>query len=364
MSQPSIPPRVSASNKRAARRALLASLFCLIVVFYSSIAMAFLLIPEKVVIPKEEIVEVFHDFLTPSVLQQKLQSSSSAPQHVMTVVVSVYKQPKCLQEIVTHMRTCQVLKEIRVNWFQSPDEIPNTTKAWIPANFDTAKLVPIRFDFLENRLSQRFLPRDWQTDAVFNVDADTFYTCTALELAYQAWNLSGNPELTAVGFHGRLLRGPGSFYQWNESFVPPFRYNTVFITKGGLVHKNILNAYYDEEHKQFRDKVDKYITGEDMLMSFVLARLNVNVIAICLEPQNTCQMSCWEGVESLGMRTSQHRPNLLEDYFSSYGNPMSTKEGSEKVLWQNPGDLGSKKWCFSEPRPLVCPDASIRNEFA
>ena len=59
----------------------------------------------------------------------------------MTVIVSVFRQPKCLQQMVQYLRLCGVVHEIRVNWFEDEamlHEIPQSY--FLPAN--TSSFIP------------------------------------------------------------------------------------------------------------------------------------------------------------------------------------------------------------------------------
>ena len=84
----------------------------------------------------------------------------------MTALITSYKQPICLTRQINHLLTCPIIGEIRVNWFETS----------LPPAAGTAGRsgeVEVKYDALEDRLSERFRPRDFKYDAVFNVDVDT-----------------------------------------------------------------------------------------------------------------------------------------------------------------------------------------------
>ena len=89
----------------------------------------------------------------------------------LTVLISTFKLPECLHRLVNYLQSCDsVVEQIRVNWFEDspiPQSLTNNT------NF----AVPVLFDDLPNKLSYRFLPRDFATDAVFSMDVDMHYDC-------------------------------------------------------------------------------------------------------------------------------------------------------------------------------------------
>jgi hypothetical protein len=289
-------------------------------------------------------------------------TTDDAPQQVITAVVAVYQQPYCLQQIVQYLRTCPIIKEIRVNWFQNttlpkPDEVE---EYFVPPTYyynhsnditNSSYLAPIHFDNVQDKISHRFKPRDWKTDAIFHVDADTFYSCAAIELAYQTW-ISNGPNKTAVGFHSRHLT-KGRFYRFSASYQSPFQYSTLFITKGGITHRDALDVFFSSKYQKLRDMVDEHITGEDMLMSFVLASSGIQTIGVCLEPGQTCAVDCAQGRQKgLVQRTAQHRPTLLKKYFQELGDPFVSKQGADEMVWQTKNGERSKSYrnkCYSNP---------------
>ena len=50
-----------------------------------------------------------------------------------------------------------------------------------------------------------------------------------------------------------------------------YEHNAVFATKGAVLHQNQLAEFFDESFAELRAAVDRHITAEDMLFSFVLA---------------------------------------------------------------------------------------------
>ena len=158
------------------------------------------------------------------------------------------------------------------------------------------------------------------SDAIFSIDDDVLYTCEALSAAHDAflwlrgrrWGGSTPPLQQAspqqaspaadeqsrvspmVGFaprhlhwYGRPARSGGlPSYVWNEPYQqvpigsgsvglgssagPGGRYNSVFVTKGGLTEWSLLaHDFFAPRWHRVRQLVDDLNTGEDMLLSAV-----------------------------------------------------------------------------------------------
>ncbi len=245
----------------------------------------------------------------------------------LTVVITTYKQPICLERMILLLRSCPVVAEVRVNWFVE-DEEPQTYN-----EFPATSRKAVIFDKYPDKLSYRFHPRNFKTDAVFSVDVDTFYSCESLAMAYETWALNEN---AAVGFHGRLMTKDG--YAWDHSFSNNFEYNTVFITKGGITHKNMFDEYFKDEYKYLRDAIDEAITAEDMLMSFILDAKNVKTIMACPKIDSICQVKCKQNtINSLNKRTSHKRDDLLKmlyQYFGKHTALTKYRGGAGNIAWQ------------------------------
>lgn len=155
----------------------------------------------------------------------------------MTVLISTFKQPKCLQRLVQHLQTCVSIDDnIRINWFEDspiPQSLVNN------GQFE----IPVTFDRLPNNLSNRFLPRDFHTEAVFSMDVGMLYSCEALQLTMDTWRNHSNHTHIAIGFFPRHLPCD-KYYTWDESHREPYKRNTLFITKGGLLHRDRFEDYF------------------------------------------------------------------------------------------------------------------------
>ena len=260
----------------------------------------------------------------------------------LTTVISSYKQPICLKRMVQHLRTCHsVVEAIHVNWFESDDPPPN--ELW--SSTAAQDFVPLVYDKLPDKISHRFFPREFPSNAVFSVDVDTYFSCEALESALLAWQAHG--EDAVVGFHPRALAPNG--YDWWESFEPPFRRNTLFVTKGAITHKRVFGDFFRAEYADLRELVNDEITGEDLLMSFILAtRPDAKLFTICLEESHHCNVSCQQNkVRTLFHRTSGARERLLRIFFGRFGeDSLRPQSGQAGIVWQS-DDPKDRNYCRS-----------------
>jgi hypothetical protein len=111
-----------------------------------------------------------------------------------------------------------------------------------------------------------------------------------------------------------------------------------------------LSDYFDDKFRDLREKVDEHITGEDIVMSFILAsEIKADVVNICLAAHHTCPMQCHENtIGALNKRTRQHRWPLIKHLFTVFGgNPFTLKQGADKMIWQRPSDQ-LRDFCFTE----------------
>ena len=254
----------------------------------------------------------------------------------MTAVICTYKQPICLARMIQHLRSCPVIAEVRVTWFED-GEPPSST-----AEYNHADDTPVIFDVLPNKLSHRFHPQDFRTDAVFSVDVDTYYSCESLALAFDTWKMDPN---SAVGFHPRFLRGDGS-YAWDGAYGQSFKRNTLFITKGGITHRDVFDVYFQDDYKSLRDLVDDSITAEDILMSFILVhKMKAPIIMVCLDVHSHCNVACSQNtVASLSERTSHKRENITKSFFKFFGNSFQEEIGETAILFENTTSRSNIIW--------------------
>ena len=84
----------------------------------------------------------------------------------LTVVITSYKQPICLERMIALMKDCPIVQEIRVNWFEEHD--PILYGEYRSNNDTTTTTTPVIFDKYPNKISYRFHPRNFATEAKGN----------------------------------------------------------------------------------------------------------------------------------------------------------------------------------------------------
>ena len=53
-------------------------------------------------------------------------------------------------------------------------------------------------------------------------------------------------------------------------YYHPYRHNTAYVTKGAVMHRKLFKFFFSREYEAARNLVDKHVTGEDMLFSFMM----------------------------------------------------------------------------------------------
>ena len=117
----------------------------------------------------------------------------------VSVVISSFKQKRCLGWQIELFLACPIVTHIHVNWFEPNGPAPNNTSK-------------ISYDVLPDRISYRFFPRKFKTQAVFTTDVDVFTSCSALKFAHETWMKN---KMGVVAFHPRNLRTNGTEI-WDE----------------------------------------------------------------------------------------------------------------------------------------------------
>mmetsp|Transcript_29075 Transcript_29075/g.54446 ORF Transcript_29075/g.54446 Transcript_29075/m.54446 type:complete len:517 (-) Transcript_29075:49-1599(-) len=163
----------------------------------------------------------------------------------------------------THGADGSSLSHIFVIWNDNNRTIPDFLK-----EHEKTGLVTFYTTSGEDRLSKRFTPINYTSDAVFHVDDDQPHMCNTLFDMFAIWQT--DPD-GMVGSSPRKkdLMDPGL-----DCWACPLiwgEYNIVFLTKGAFVHKRFFEEYMKPLWKPIRDVVDDFNCGEDFLMSAVHA---------------------------------------------------------------------------------------------
>ena len=324
--------------------------------------------------PTETQKAISHDIASYAIQSETTRRHRGYSTDKMTAVITTFKQPICLERMIILLKSCPIVEEIRVNWFEETD--PMLTHSSHKVDDD----VPVIFDKYPDKLSYRFHPRDFRTDAIFSVDVDMFYDCDSLQMAFDTWKTSNSQtnnsdkdyNSTTVGFHGRFIRKVGD-YDFSVSYKlrTEFKHNTVFVTKGGITHKNAFNEFFKDEYKDLRDYVDEKITAEDILMSFILDKMKSKIVFTCAEAHSICHVNCNQNkIGSLNLRSNSNRVNMTLAFWDYFGLDNAFKTimtGVDNIVWQggpmkhecealNREEYGNVPHCEEFcSRNLICP---------
>lgn len=204
-----------------------------------------------------------------------------------TLVVSTFFRDEELVKNVDHWLSCPNVNQVQIVWHDPHREPPELLQQ-MEEEYDCTDEIPENLRDLENHfnfrrldvrrqtenlLTNRFrVPEGgFNTNAVFNIDDDAVIDCRLMSAAFEQWKKLGDSAL--VGFEPRQINwlgGDDQGYTWYASCEQTScEYNTLWPTKGAFLHKSIYDQYFEEEYSSARDLVDTYLTGEDILMTYV-----------------------------------------------------------------------------------------------
>jgi hypothetical protein len=223
-----------------------------------------------------------------------------------TIVLNTYSRDACIEELVPHWLSCNP-RQLRVVWNDVGRPLPDFINM---ASLNSSGVLVIDKHVSRN-VTNRFMPFEYQTRAIFNIDDDITYSCSDLWTAYAQWN--AQPK-RVVGFANsvRLIDGrePRGYY------MDDAHYNAIFVSKGAFLHRHYYDLYFSDSFATFRDEVNLRGTGEDILMSFVHASAN--------------QFSRTPALECI---TAAYHDNL----------PCSEDHGAKKPLYFETGEANKRK---------------------
>jgi hypothetical protein len=197
-----------------------------------------------------------------------------------TIVVSSFDRFDNMPTVISHWRSCPHVEEVHVVHHHPTRELPRS-RDWAAAG----PPVVVRWH-PENKLSSRFrVPRrGFKTPLVFTIDDDKILDCNLMSAAFRL--AVGNKE-DLVGFSPRLFNvvgttagGGGAIiaagaidngYWYGRSCRNGCPYNTVWTTLGAFITPLHMKRYFDARYAAVRELIDAHTTGEDMLMSVVVA---------------------------------------------------------------------------------------------
>jgi len=125
-----------------------------------------------------------------------------------------------------------------------------------------------------------------------------------------------------VGFAPRILHEDK--YVWSETFDYYWgwwRANTIFVTKGGFLHRRYYSLFFQDQFSSLRNAVNAKVSGEDMLMSMVHAHFESKP-PVPLLAFNRSLVSCTSSRKPLSVSTSVARPSLLQAMHRQLGSVL------------------------------------------
>eukprot|EP00924_Labyrinthula_sp_SR-Ha-C_P004202 snap_masked-scaffold_3-processed-gene-17.26-mRNA-1 protein AED:1.00 eAED:1.00 QI:0/0/0/0/1/1/2/0/382 len=195
-----------------------------------------------------------------------------------TILLSTYDRDESLYDNLYHYIHCPLVEEVFIVWFDIDRTVPSEFDIFAnPAAFPEIKRLPkVTFlHFTEHLLSNRLLvPQSgFKTRAVFSVDDDVRIDLKLLETGFKIWYSSYVEAI--VGFEPRFFDLHGS----GQGYTPMYSchecvYNTVWTTKGAFLDQKYFSEVWKTKYTSVMDLVKTYRTGEDMLLSYVIAASN------------------------------------------------------------------------------------------
>jgi len=245
-----------------------------------------------------------------------------------TIIMATFRRDKCLNLSITHYLNCN-MRELRIKWQDFNRSVP----AWL-RQVQSEHLGRLVIDVADaDYLSSRFKVDNLQTSAVFPVDDDMRHSCVSLREGFRLWQ---RRPRQMVGFAARRIV-PGFCYQVfpieNHIYYPLI--NMLWVTKGAFLHRDYLKVYFSQDFDHLRRLVDGNLTGEDMLMGFIVALGNPPgqrwPVAL-LSRQGIDDRSCSNRALHKGKQAQVTRCKLLDHFLHVLGFPLELAPFSEMYL--------------------------------
>mmetsp|Transcript_80251 Transcript_80251/g.167039 ORF Transcript_80251/g.167039 Transcript_80251/m.167039 type:complete len:406 (-) Transcript_80251:132-1349(-) len=241
-----------------------------------------------------------------------------------TIIMATFRRDNCLRVAIQHYLKCN-MRELRIKWQDFNRSVP----AWL-RQVQSEHLGRLVIDVADaDYLSSRFKVERVPTSAVFPVDDDVRHPCFYLRDGFRIWQRTPSQ---IVGFAPRRVVAGGGCYRlpsvWRNIYYPII--NTMWVTKGAFLHRDYLKVYFSQDYAHLRNLVDGNLTGEDMLMSFIVALANppgqrwpVTLLSRKSPDDKKCSTL------ALGNAGMAKRCNLLDYFFYVLGFPMEFTPFSE-----------------------------------
>lgn len=201
----------------------------------------------------------------------------------LLVILSVYNRLETLRSTYDWYKNITCVAEVRVVWHNPEERVPEWLSPFTPTT---------------NSLNNRFAPEAAAGyNVALHVDDDVLLPEDVVCNTFSLWQVM---QTTVFIFDPRFLDFQKSFYRWNQ-VCDINVYNTGFVTKGSIFATAYLSEYFAPKWKTARHSITEYVTGEDLLMSAVLASKPLVAVYVgdFRKVKNT--------VVPLASRTSRHR---------------------------------------------------------
>mmetsp|Transcript_11681 Transcript_11681/g.25281 ORF Transcript_11681/g.25281 Transcript_11681/m.25281 type:complete len:406 (-) Transcript_11681:400-1617(-) len=247
-----------------------------------------------------------------------------------TIIMATFRRDKCLNLSITHYLNCN-MRELRIKWQDFNRSVP----AWL-RQVQSEHLGRLVIDVADaDYLSSRFRvdKQKLQTSAIFPVDDDVRHPCSYLQEGFRLWQMRPSQM---VGFAPRRVVTGGGCYDfysvWKHIYYPLI--NTLWVTKGAFLHRDYLEVYFSQDYSHLRKLVDGNLTGEDMLMSFIVALANPpgqRWPVVLYSRHSPDDHRC--SARALGKSGLGKRCKLLNYFLHELGFPLELAPFSEIYFW-------------------------------
>lgn len=255
-----------------------------------------------------------------------------------SVIINTFKtRDNQVAYLVRHYGACARVDRVVVLWNDVKRAVPPVLSRAVQDLGGRARVVVQRNAHLTNRFRPQPAVR---TEVVFSTDEDVVYACPLLEFGFAVAVRAGPAEL--VGFAPRKLLENKEGYSYHHLGATRWgEYNTVWATKGAFLHRNALEQYTNNtEFAAAREMVNRFTTGEDLLMSATHAYFNGAAMAkAVMVPRDSFRNLVVGG--SLGAKTSNDRHKVFVGIRSALALLKKEFLLSEKStnLWCKPFEL-------------------------